>query len=169
MTIGWRFILIGVVSAALLLSCGPRTSGDPEGPAAVSALPELSEWESSPNAEDFRRFSDAVSRLERHLPGVDYTVSLTAVAEVRRRGERLRNLVEEHTDLSFDEYNRLSIAVARVKAEEKAIERLHQIAADPDADADLREIARRRLDDPVYREAAARARALEGIRDDGNR
>ncbi|MBU0728778.1 MAG: hypothetical protein KKE17_12380 [Proteobacteria bacterium] len=65
--------------------------------------------------ENVGRFYFQIGELARQYPEIDFTVSTVASVTAGLKGESIQGLIAEHTDLSFDEYSTLSLAIAKVR------------------------------------------------------
>lgn len=76
------------------------------------------DWENYDLEEsDVRRFYQAVRVLEDKYPDIGFEVAMTAALGAMSEGINLENVVEEETELSFEEYGGLSTALMVVQSE----------------------------------------------------
>ncbi len=76
------------------------------------------DWENYDLKEsDVRRFYQAVAVLEDEHPDIGFEVAMTAALGAMSEGLNLENVVEEETELSFEEYSGLSTALMVVQGE----------------------------------------------------
>ena len=67
--------------------------------------------------DDIRSFYIGVTQLSEAYPDIDFEIALTAAFEAANQGKNLEKMIKKETDLSFEEYNTLSMAIIMIQAE----------------------------------------------------
>ncbi len=88
------------------------------------------DWENYDLKEsDVRRFYQAVAVLEDKYPDIGFELAMTAALGAMSEGLNLENVVEEETELSFEEYGGLSTALMVVQSEAAGLRLTEEMVA----------------------------------------
>jgi len=148
------------------------------------------DWDSVDFTErDVRRFYEGMRNLAEAYPDMEFEVAMTATMQAMEEGVDLKKAVEKETDMSFDEYNRLSntfmfvmMQAANLQMAEMAVEAIEagmiqyeqidpadlteeQKAAMEEQKQELAE-AKAELESEAYRERSEKVDMVISIRDE---
>lgn len=80
------------------------------------------DWENYDLTEsDVRTFYEGVRSLQEEHPDIDFEVAMTAAIEAMGEGVNIERAVEKETDMSFEEYNGLSLAITLALSEAQGV------------------------------------------------
>jgi len=67
--------------------------------------------------KDMRQFYTDIKKLHNAYPDINFEVALTAALEASTQGKNLERIIEKETDMSFQEYSTLSMALTMIQVE----------------------------------------------------
>jgi len=67
--------------------------------------------------KDIRTFYTGIAKLNKAYPDISFEIALTAALEISTRGKNLEKIVEKETNMSFQEYSALSMAIMVIQTE----------------------------------------------------
>lgn len=67
--------------------------------------------------DDIRTYYTGITQLNEAYPDIDFEIALTAALDAASQGKNLEKIVEKETDMSFEEYNTLSMAITMIQIE----------------------------------------------------
>ena len=67
--------------------------------------------------DDIRAYYTGITQLNEAYPDIDFEIALTAAFEAASQGKNLEKIVKKETDMSFEEYNTLSMAITMIQVE----------------------------------------------------
>lgn len=80
------------------------------------------DWENYDLTEsDVRTFYTGVRSLQEEHPDIDFEIAMTAAIEAMGAGVNIERVVEKETDMSFQEYNGLSLAITLALSEAESV------------------------------------------------
>jgi len=71
--------------------------------------------------EEVRTFYSSVRTLHDRYPDIDFEVAMTATLEAAAQGKNLERIIEKETDMNFQEYSTLSMALIMIQTESMGV------------------------------------------------
>jgi hypothetical protein len=127
-----RFLIVAAIVPLLVSSCGKikqaknmieTVSTFAETGTAGSDGDSAEKWENIDLTEkDIRRFYTAVSHLNKKYTDIDFEIAMIAALSAMSEGLNIEKAVKEETDLTFEEYNGLSVAILLSQTEGSVVD-----------------------------------------------